>query len=68
MKAKRTETTVTYSRTIQVPQYCPISITLTTTLRDEEGVSVEDIKLEEKNLENFVDRILEAKVNTIQNS
>lgn len=58
---KRTEVVVSYNRTVQIPQYCPISLGVSTTLKNEDGVTLENIKAEEKVLEEFVDHILEVK-------
>lgn len=59
--AKRTECTVNYSRTVQIPQYCPITLGVSTTLKNEEGIDIEEINMERKSLEEFVDHVLEVK-------
>lgn len=61
---KRTEASVKYSRTIQVRPYEPATVELDTTITNDDGITFEDIDAEYKSLQQFVDRIVEAKVNS----
>lgn len=58
MGTVRTKVDVTYSRTIQLKQYEPMTIGLTTTLENPNGITEDEMKAEEKSLEDFVDSVI----------
>lgn len=65
MGTTRTKVDVTYSRTIQLKQYTPLTVGLTTTLENPTGITEDEMKAEEKSLEDFVDSVIAEALNKL---
>lgn len=58
MEAKRTKVEIKYSRTIQLRQYEPLTVGMTTTLENIDGVSEKDYDEEMKSLADYCDSVV----------
>ena len=58
MEAKRTKVEIKYSRTIQLRQYEPLTVGMTTTLENIDGVSKKDYDEEMKSLADYCDSVV----------
>lgn len=60
---KRTEANITYSRTVQLKQYEPMTVGLSTKLEDPNGLADDVIESEHKSLVDFVDSLISHLIN-----
>lgn len=58
MEAKRTKVEIKYSRTVQLRQYEPLTVGMTTTLENIDGVSEKDYDEEMKSLADYCDSVV----------
>lgn len=58
MEAKRTKVEIKYSRTVQLRQYEPLTVGMTTTLENIDGVSEKDYDEEMKSLAEYCDSVV----------
>lgn len=58
MEAKRTKVEIKYSRTVQLRQYEPLTVGMTTTLENIDGVSEKDYDEEMKSLAGYCDSVV----------
>lgn len=67
---RRKEVVVSYERTVQLAQYSPIKVGVTTTLVNDGGweISEDEISEEYKTLQDFCDTVIEEKLASITKS
>lgn len=58
METKRTKVEVKYSRTVQLRQYEPITVGMTTTIENESGVTIDEYNAEMKALTDYCDGVV----------